>query len=130
MPKKIWAKVSSYIFLIGIVVAIIVGILIGADTIDPFAAGGETEAYIAAFLGVLGLIAGILSILGMGTVTKEELPVFMMAAIIIVALGGLAFYDIKWFGEYLDGIISALAIFITPLAGLIAIKAIWDVGKD
>jgi hypothetical protein len=134
MPQKMRAKVNSYIFLAGIVVAIIVGILIGADTIDPFASGEDTPGVIAAVLGLLGLIAGILNVLGMGTVTKEELPVFMMAAIIIVALGAITFGGIELYGyhigEYLDGIVSALAIFIAPLAGLIAIKAIWDIGKD
>jgi len=54
----------------------------------------------------------------------------MMAAIIVVTLSALSFQNIKWFGDYLDGILSALSIFIAPLAGLVAIKAIWDVGKD
>ena len=125
-----WGKVSSWIFLIGIAVAVIVGLAIGADAIDPLNSGGETAAYIAAFLGFLGFVAGILAILGMGTITKEEMPTFMMAAIILIAISATSFGNIKWFGDYLDGIVSALAIFIAPLAGLIAVKAIWDVGKD
>ncbi len=130
MPEEIWKKVSGYIFLLGIVIAIIVGLAIGAEWIDPFESGEETPAYFAAILGILGFIAGVLAILGMGTITKEELPMFMMATIIIIALGALSFYNIKWFGDYLEGIVSALGLFIAPLAGLIAIKAIWDVGKD
>ena len=130
MAEKNLARVSSWIFLIGIVVSIIVGLLIGADAIEPFYSGEKTPAYVAAFLGLIGLIAGILAILGMGTITKEEIPNFMLAALVIVAISATKFGSIKWFGSYLDGIVSALGIFIAPLAGLIAIKAIWDIGKD
>jgi hypothetical protein len=130
MPEDMWGKISGYIFLLGIVVAIIVGLAIGAEWIDPFASGEETPAYFAVILGLLGFIAGILALLGMGTITKEELPMFMMATIIIIALGALSFGNIKWFGSYLEGVVDALGLFIAPLAGLIAIKAIWDVGKD
>ena len=127
---EIWGKVSSWIFLIGIAVAIIVGLAIGADAIDPFDSGEATPAYIAAFLGFLGLVAGILAILGMGTITKEEIPTFMMAAILLIAISATSFGNIKWFGDYLDGIVSALGIFVAPIAGLLAVKAIWDIGKD
>jgi len=127
---EIWGKVSSWIFLIGIALAIIVGLAVGADAIDPLYSGEATPAYIAAFLGFLGFVAGILAVLGMGTITKEEMPTFMMAAILLIAISATSFGNIKWFGDYLDGIVSALGIFVAPLAGLIAIKAIWDVGKD
>jgi hypothetical protein len=129
--KSIWGKASSWIFLIGIIVAVIVGLAIGAEAMDPLNSGEDTPAFIAAFLGVLGFIAGILAVLGMGTITKTELPIFMIATVIIVAIGAnTLFADIKWFGPYLAGITSALSLFIAPLAGLIALKAIWDVGKD
>ncbi len=129
--KSIWGKASSWIFLIGIIVAIIVGLAIGADAIDKLNSGEETPAFIAAFLGALGFIAGILAILGMGTITKTELPIFMLATVIIIAIGAnTLFENIKWFGPYLAGITSAISLFIAPLAGLIAIKSIWDVGKD
>ena len=133
--KNIWGKASSWIFLIGIVIAIIVGLLIGHGDIESFAMSealeDDTSGAIAAFLGALGFIAGILAVMGMGTITKEELPVFMLATIIIIAIGANTLFDgIRWFGPYLTGIVSALAIFIAPLAGLVAVKAIWHVGKD
>ncbi len=130
MPETIWKRVSSWIFLIGIVVAIIVGLAIGADAIDPLGSGEDLPAYAAAFLGIIGFIAGILAAMGMGTVTEKEMPTFMLATLIIIALSAVHYGNIKWFGDYLDAIVSALGIFIAPLAGLVAIKAIWDVGKD
>ncbi len=130
MPETMWGKISSWIFLIGIVVAIIVGLAIGADAIDPLGSGEDTPAYAAVFLGAIGFIAGILAVMGMGTITEKELPTFMLATLIIIALSAVSYGNIKWFGDYLEAIVSSLGIFIAPLAGLIAIKAIWDVGKD
>jgi len=125
-------KVSSWIFLIGIIIAIVLGLVLGAHNSGRLDLSDDVIAIIAAILGILGLIAGILAVLGMGTITKEEIPTFMIATLIIIAIAssGEVFGGLKYFGGYLRGIIKALGIFIAPLAGLIAIKAIWDIGKD
>jgi len=123
-------KICSWLFLFGIVIAIIAGLLIGHGDLDPLYSGEENPAYIAAILGFVGFVSGIITLMGKGTITENEMPKFMMATIIIIALGSISFGNIKWFGDYLDGIVSALAVFIAPIAGIIAIKAIWDVGKD
>ena len=131
MAEKGRAKLSSMVFVIGIVLAIIFGLIYGAGSSHRIDLTQEHRAYLAMILGLIGLIAGILGILGMGTITKEELPTFLIATVIIVAISGTnVFSEIKWFGDYLTGIVTALGIFIAPLAGLLAIKAIWDIGKD
>jgi hypothetical protein len=35
-----------------------------------------------------------------------------------------------WIGSLLSGVSMSLAIFIAPAVGILAIKAIWDIGKD
>jgi hypothetical protein len=131
MAEKGRAKLSSMVFLIGIVLAIIFGLIYGAYYSGRIDLTIDQYAYLAMILGLIGLIAGILGILGMGTITKEELPTFLIATVIIVAISGTdVFHGIKWVGNYLTGIVTALGIFIAPLAGLLAIKAIWDIGKD
>ncbi|MEM1514329.1 MAG: hypothetical protein QXW78_05530 [Candidatus Thermoplasmatota archaeon] len=131
MAEKGRAKLSSMVFLIGIVLAIIFGLIYGAYYSGRLDLTSNQYAYLAMILGLIGLIAGILGILGMGTITKEELPTFLIATVIIVAISGTnVFQGIKWVGSYLTGIVTALGIFIAPLAGLLAIKAIWDIGKD
>ncbi|OYT60718.1 hypothetical protein B6U81_04490 [Thermoplasmatales archaeon ex4484_30] len=123
--------ISSWVFLIGIIIAIVLGLVLGAGNSGRIDLTNDTTAYIAAILGIIGLIAGILALLGMGTITKEEIPTFMIATVIILVIGASDVFDgLKWFGDYLMGIVTALGIFISPLAGLIAIKAIWDIGKD
>ncbi|KAA0001862.1 MAG: hypothetical protein FE048_04780 [Thermoplasmata archaeon] len=129
--QKEMKGISSWVFLIGIIIAIVLGLVLGAGSSGRVDLTDDTTAIIAAILGVIGLIAGILAILGMGTITKEEVPTFMIATVIILAIGASDVFDgLKWFGDYLMGIVKALGIFIAPLAGLIAIKAIWDIGKD
>ena len=127
-----WKKISSWLFLIGIVVAIIAGLVLGAevdDRIDPI--DDDVRGSIEVILGLIGFVAGVLVLMGRGTITEKEMPMFMMATIIIIALSAVtSLADVEWFGPYLAGIVYTLGIFIAPLAGLIAIKAIWDIGKD
>ncbi|MGC9307156.1 MAG: hypothetical protein ACP5FL_00070 [Thermoplasmatota archaeon] len=129
---KMWKKISSWLFLIGIVIALIAGLIFGAiadgriDPVDDDIRGG-----VEVILGIVGFIAGILVLMGRGTITEKEMPMFMMSTIIIIALSAVtSLGNVKWFGPYLAQIVYTLGIFIAPLAGLIAIKAIWDVGKD
>ena len=35
-----------------------------------------------------------------------------------------------WIGSLLVGISVSLSIFVAPAVGILAIKAIWDMGKD
>ncbi|HDS59581.1 MAG TPA: hypothetical protein ENN54_04730 [Thermoplasmatales archaeon] len=127
-----WKKISSWMFILGIVIALVAGLIFGAvadgriDPVDDDVRGG-----IEVILGILGFVAGVLVLMGRGTITEKEMPMFMMATIILIALSAVtSLQNVKWFGPYLAHIIYALGIFIAPLAGLIAIKAIWDVGKD
>lgn len=127
-----WKKICSWLFLLGIVIAIIAGLVFGAiadDRIDPVS--DDTRGAVEVVLGLIGVIAGVLVFMGKGTITEKEMPMFLMAVIIIIALAGVnSLANVRWFGPYLSSIVYTLGIFIAPLAGLIAIKAIWDIGKD
>ena len=126
-----WKKVSGWLFLLGIVIAIIAGLIFGAMDAEKIADNADVEEGLEVVLGLIGLIAGVLAIMGLGTITEKEMPMFMMAVIIIIALSAVTTLEnVRWFGHYLAGIVYALGIFIAPLAGLIAIKAIWEIGKD
>jgi len=126
-----WKKISSWLFLIGIVVAIIAGLIFGATTAGKIDENKDLKGGLEVILGLVGFIAGVLVIAGKGTITDKEMPMFMMATIIIIALSSVTtLQNVRWFGDYLAGIVYALGIFVAPLAGLIAIKAIWDIGKD
>ena len=126
-------KIGSWAFLIGIVIALIVG-LYQAWTLEDgnnfF--GTDAGGWVAWLLAIIGAIVGIVAVLGKGTITKKEVPGFLMAGIALVVMYGV-FKGIAltpWIGSLLHGISMSISIFVAPAVGLLAIKAIWDMGKD
>lgn len=127
---EVFRKLGSWLFLIGVVVALIAGIVVGAKWY------GDDNAYIALILGVLGFIVGILSFFAVGQITKDRIPTFLLGALILVMIGATsqtwntwafgASTDLVFFFQSLTGY---LAFFAAPAAGLLAIRAIWDAGK-
>ena len=123
----IFRKIGSWLFLLGIVVAVIVGIVVGAGWyLDP-------NLYIAALLGILGFIVGVLSFFALGQITQERVPTFLIAALTLVVIGALSstwtFGSFSGVEPYFRNITQYIAIFAAPAAGLLAIRAIWDAGK-
>lgn len=136
MAKDMYTKIGSWAFLIGILIALIVG-LYTAYTIED---GGnflatETGGWIVWLLAVLGAIVGIIAFMGKGTITAQEGPGFLMAGIALLVMAP-AFWGMTtwitgpWIGGLLAGISMSVAIFVAPAVGLLAIKAIWEIGKD
>ena len=126
-----WLKtIGSWLFLIGIVVSIIVGLIVGAQWLESTS---STYGYISVLLAVLGFVVGILSFFAVGTITKERVPTFLIAALVLVGIGAAMntdfFSEIQYIGPFFQGIATMLAIFAAPAAGLLAIRAIWDAGK-
>jgi len=138
MAKEIdtMLKLGSWAFLIGIIIAIIVGLyqaytLVSAA--DPFF-GTDVGGWIAWLLAILGAIVGVLAFMGRGTITAKEIPAFLMAGIALVVMGGV-FNDYWTFlepfiGALLSGVSMSLSIFVAPAVGILAIKSIWDIGKE
>lgn len=133
--NEIMAKVGSWSFLIGILIALIVGLyqaytLESADVASFF--GTSNGGAVAWVLAILGAIVGFLAVLGKGTITKQETPGFLLAGIALVIMYGV-FHGIvlkPYIGALLEGISLSLAIFVAPTVGILAIKEIWDMGKE
>jgi hypothetical protein len=129
-------KLGSWAFLIGIIIALVVGLyqaytLVSGD--NPFF-GTEAGGWMAWLLAIIGGIVGVLAFMGKGTITEKEVPAFLMAGIALVVMGSV-FSDYWLFlepfiGALLSGISMSLSIFVAPAVGILAIKAIWEIGKD
>jgi hypothetical protein len=124
-------KIGSWLFLLGIIVALIAGIIVG------FRWYTDTGSYITLLLGILGFIVGILSFFAVGQITKEKVPSFLMGALVLVVIAASAsvwntwgFINNKDFIYFFQSLTGYLAIFAAPAAGVLAIRAIWDSGKS
>jgi hypothetical protein len=137
MANKMLGKIGSWAFIVGIIIAGIVGLyaayeLEGGNLIFAEDVGG----WLGWLLAIIGVIVGILAVLGKGTITAKETPGFLLAGIALVVMAGafsgwaLAGYLQPYLGSLLTGISMSLAIFVAPAVGLLAIKAIYDMGKD
>jgi len=123
----IFKKIASWLFLVGILLAVIMGLIWAAN--GNMLADYQTHIY--TLLAVLGFVVGILSFFAIGNITQERVPTFLIAALILVGIGaaGGLFEQLDVVGEYFSNIAATLAIFAAPAAGLLAIRAIWDAGK-
>ena len=106
------AKVGFWAFIIGLIVALIGGLVAPAN------------ATIVVVLVVLGLVVGLLNISG------RETMLFLVATVaLIVAAGAFAPLKIGNVGTKLDDLVKLIATFMAPAAVVASIKALWAVGK-
>ena len=112
-------KVGSWAFIIGIVIAIIAGLV--------YAGEGQLSAAIVSILVVLGLIVGFLN------VTGKETMSFLAASVSLVLVtyfGGNALGSITVIGAYLVSIFSAIMAFVMAATIIVSLKAIWALAAD
>ncbi len=112
--KETQKNVGYWVFLVGIFVSIIAGLLtIGAMQPDP---------NIIWILAVLGLIVGLMNLK-----IKDEVPFLIATIVLITAAGYLAL--IPYVGETLTTILQYIVVFVAPAAIIVALKAIYEYGK-
>lgn len=128
MPQMLRA-LGSWLFLIGVIISVLVGLIVGANLLEM---NTDAYSYVSILLAVLGFIVGVLSFFAVGTITKERVPTFLIAALLLVGIGATSpwFSELDVIGPYLGSIAGMLAIFVAPAAGILAIRAIWDAGKS
>jgi len=131
--RSILAKFAPIFFLLGVAIAIVVGLLIGAEQIDAVDTN-DTWGYIAATLTGLGFLVGLVTVLGTGTITKDEVTQFLIGAIALVVVGiagqSGTITDIPFIGDYVSGVTLCMVLFFGPAAIIIALKTLWDLGRD
>ena len=127
-------KVGSWLFLIGICVALLVGLIFGVgQTTNINLTNLETPLGI--IVAVLGFIVGILSFFALGAVTQEKIPTFLIASLILIGLA-IAVTSTGWiFGSFRElaplftNITQYLAIFVAPAAVILVIRSLWDAAR-
>ncbi len=111
-------RVGNYSFIIGVIIAIVLGMVsLGAAT-----------PWLASLLVVLGLIVGFLNVTG-----KETKELLLVAAVLVIAanMGGASttLGGVQYIGEYLSGIFTQVLAFVVPATVVVALKDIWRLGQ-
>lgn len=107
-------KIGTYAFLLGALIAILTGLVSGL--IDA--------GILTALLVILGLIVGFLN------VSQKEVVPFLVAALAL-GLGAQAkFSALPAIGANIDAIMANIITFVAPAAVIVALKAIYDLGRE
>jgi uncharacterized membrane protein len=129
--ESIIKKVGGWLFLIGICVALLVGLIFGiGQTMNVNLTNLETPLGI--IVVVLGFIVSTISFFALGAVTQEKVPMFLIASLILIGLA-IAVTSTKWiFGGFRElaplfiNITQYLVIFVAPASVILVIRSLWD----
>jgi len=103
--------VGSWAFLIGVVLAVVLGL-----------AGAIDEIWTIVFI-FIGLLVGMLNV-----TNKETTPFLISGTVLIIAsaLGGSALSDV----QTLSNVLNALLVIFIPATVIVAIKNVFILAKD
>jgi len=112
------ARVGNYSFIIGVIIAIVLGVF-SLGTLAPI---------LASLLVILGLIVGFLN------VTGKETKEFLLVAVVLVIAAGIGgasatLGGVQYIGAYLSGIFTQVLAFVVPATVIVALKDIWALGQ-
>ncbi len=107
-----WTLAGKYLFLIGLVLAILAGIV-------------PLGAYLSAVMSLIVLIGLLVGLINISA--KETLP-FLVAAVVLVLVagfGGAALANVAYIGTYLRNILGMLMTLIVPATIIVALKELY-----
>lgn len=110
-------KIGSWAFIIGVVIAIIVGLL-GSGVFGPIA------TWIPLVMVILGVLIGLLNI------SDKEITNFLVAVIALLAASGVNWALIPTVGVPLGAIFGNIASLMAPAAIIVGIKAVWNMASS
>ena len=112
------SKMGEWAFILGVLIAVVIGLFSSKLSIN-------IQGWLILLLVVVGLVVGLLNI------TEKETTPFLIAsvALLITGTAGDTLKIIPLIGDYLSGIVQAIAVFVTPAAIVVALKAIRSLAK-
>lgn len=102
-------KMGQWAFMLGIVVAIV----------GAFAGVAYADA-VTYLLVILGVVVGLLNI------TEKEVSSFLLAVVALLLVGSAGLENIL---PAVGLVLANIATFVAPAAVIVALKAVWQMGK-
>ena len=110
-------QIAHYLFLAGVFIAILAGIVEGAGvSVNP--------TVLLTTLVILGLIVGLINL------TAKETTPFLIAAIALLLAGIVRMDLVLWIGKYLAPMLRNIVVFVVPGAIVVSLKTIWKLASD
>ena len=112
MAKNTGNLLGSWAFLIGVILAVVLG----------FGFEGDFKETITLTLILIGVVVGFFNV-----ADREVSPFLMSGAVLVVvsSLGGEVFSDLVYF----NGILQALLILFVPATIIVAVKNVFSLAK-
>jgi hypothetical protein len=122
-------RIAKWAFTIFVILAIIMGLVVGYMNYANTAGTDDTRAYVMLILLILGIIVGLISI------TAKEVTPFLIASIaLIVAASANVWFPLFKIHELLydwaTEILNFIVAFAAPAAVIIAIREVFMMAKE
>ena len=112
MAKKQGSVLGAWAFLIGVILAIILG-----------AGLATTTSLMLTTLVIIGIIIGLLNVSG------EEAHAFLMSGVVLIIVSSLG-QSVLGSISILDGILSSLMAIFVPATIVVAIRNVFSIAKN
>ncbi|MEN7981886.1 MAG: hypothetical protein ABFQ65_00380 [Nanoarchaeota archaeon] len=119
-------SIGAWAFLIGVILALIIGI---SATLIPIPALTAYSAQIYGILLILGLIVGFVNVAG------KESQTFMLAGAVLVIVSKFGMESVTGsligigIGETVSSIFAALLVLFVPATIIVALKTVFSIAK-
>jgi hypothetical protein len=119
-------SVGAWAFLIGVILALIIGI---STKLIPIPALTKYSAQIYAILSILGIIVGFLN------VTGKESQTFLLAGAVLVIVSRFGMDSVTGsligvgIGDTVSSIFAALLVLFVPATIIVALKTVFSIAK-
>jgi len=110
MNWNLGGTIGHWIFLLGIFLAIVLGVIYPGKTI------------VASILVLLGILVGLLNI------TSDEVHGFLIAAVALI-VSAKSFELLPLIGTAVESIMKYIVIFVAPAATIVALIAVWKLAN-
>ena len=107
-------QLGSWAFLLGVIIAVIFGIVDWAS--------GTSPEWVGWILVILGLVVGLMNI------TDKEANPFMISGVILVLVSWLGADVMSTIG-IVQSVLNAILMLFVPATIIVALKSVWGIAK-
>ena len=118
--KKVVNKLIAYAFTIGVVVALVLGLI--ANLVPP-----SVVPYLTSLLILAGIAVGFFNITPAET---RDYVLYVTALVLVTSLSRGVLGQVQGIGPYLESVLGSILAFILPSVLIVGLKAVMNLAKN